>query len=157
MSALEDRLYDYLLPCLHVTEDRLIEAHADVPRPVKSYVDFHVISDAVVGVSNRTVDEDGMLPIDHVKTLVVQLNFYGKDSKEEADLFLLKLEMESTLVRGELLNFGLLSYTTPVDSSTEIAKTWERRQSVRLTLSHTAFILDDVGLIEHVEIDGDFN
>jgi hypothetical protein len=87
----------------------------------------------------------------------VQLTFYGDNAQQDAELFQMKLEMESTLIRGEVLNFGLLSIAPAVDTSAEMAKTWERRYPVRLTLSHSTMILDDVGLIDTVEIGSDFN
>ena len=157
MSALEDRIYDFFFPCLNVAEDRFIEAHADIVRPHKSYVDYQIVNDTTTGVDHGRVTAEGQMPIHQVKTLVVQLNFYGEDAKDAADLFLIKLEMESSLIRGEVMDLGLLSFTPPVDTSEVLAKTWERRQTVRLSLSHTMTVLDDVGLIEHVEVNGDFS
>lgn len=156
MSALEDKLYDYFLPCLEVPANKFVEAHADITRPKKPYVSFQLLGEDTIGVTHGAVDDDGMMPINHVKTINVQLMFYGDNAQQDAELFKMKLEMESSLIRGEQLNFGLLSIAPAVDTSAEMAKTWERRYPVRLTLSHSTMILDDVGLIDTVEIGSDF-
>lgn len=156
MTALNDKLHDYLLPCLKVPAEKFIEARNDITRPRKPYVDFQIISNGTIGSETRGPDEDGFQPIYHTKSLVVQLNFYGDDSAEDAEMFLLHLDMEATLTRGELLNFGLLDWTPPVDTSAEVAKTMERRYTVRVTLSHAAATLENVGLIKSVEIESTF-
>ena len=155
--TLDDKLHDYLLPCLQVPAERFIHAHANITRPNKDYVDFHVVSNGTIGTETRGPDENGMQEINHTKSVVVQLNFYGETAQESADLFLLHMDMEATLTRGEVLNFGLLSTTAPVDTTQEMAKTWERRYTVRITLSHSTAVLEDVGLIEHVDITATFS
>lgn len=157
MSALDDKVYDFLFPCVGLPEGKFIHALEDITRRKLPYADFQLIRNGVVGTSVMDVDADGYQEINQDKVLEVQVNFYGDTSEQLAEDFLLRLEMELSLLRGEQLNFGLQSTTAPIDTSSEINKTWERRYTVRVTLSHTAAVLDNVGLIEHVIMNGSFS
>jgi len=152
----EDKIYMYFYPCLSVPEEKFYEAHEDVTKAKKPFVTYQVINERRIGVDESMPDEEGMAEKSEAKELTVQLDFYGKNATNDAEQFALMLELESALIRGEELNFGLLRVEPAIDTSQQLANTWERRSTVRVVLSHTTSVLDDVGLIKHVEITGEF-
>lgn len=155
MSALDDKVYDYLSPL--VGGRKLFEDHRSEARPPKPCVGFEVISNPQVGDrSVGSVSAEGVQPLWFNKVLTLQLNFYGDESADDAERFLVRIYDEETLYSGELLNIGLSSTSQSIDTSIKLAETWERRWSVRVVLTHVVEHLQNVGLIEQVVIEGEY-
>ena len=155
MSALDDKVFDYFEPV--ISPLKLIEDHRSEARPQKPYVGFEVISNPQLGdKSNGVIDANGMQPFYFNKQLTLQLNFYGDDSADLAEAFLAEIYSEETLMLGETLNVGLLSTSQSIDTSIKIGTDWERRYSVRVVLSHVVEVVQSVGLIETVWIEGSY-
>lgn len=157
-QTLNDFLYLFIQPCSGLPENKVVEAYNKNPRPPKPFVDYHVLRAPSIGSGCVTdLDANGIQTTDMQKVAEVQVNFYGEQSLDLALAFINRFELESSLTRGEELNLGLLGIADPVDTSTPIAETYERRYSVRLRVSFNDEIKEDVGLIEHVDIAGAFS
>ncbi|ALH46216.1 hypothetical protein POR1_11 [Pseudomonas phage POR1] len=157
-QTLNDFLYLFIQPCSGLPENKVVEAYNKNPRPSKPFADYHVLRPDTIGTGIVTdLDEDGVQTTDIQKIAEVQVNFYGEESAELAMAFVNRYELESSLIRGEELNLGLLGTPQIVDTSTPIAETYERRYSVRLRVSFNQEVKEHVGLIEHVDIQGEFS
>lgn len=157
-ATLNDFLFLFIQPCTGLPENKVVEAYNKNPRPAKPFADYHVLRPETSGSAVVTdLDADGVQTWDMQKVAEVQVNFYGENSLQLANAFVNRYELESSLVRGEELNLGLLGTPQVVDTSTPIAETYERRYSVRLRVSFNEEVKENVGLIEHVEIQGEFS
>lgn len=159
MTAINDKLFDYFYAATGLSDEkRFREATEDLAKARKPYASYQIIDNAPIGQPHYlTPNEYGIQPINQNKELIVQISFVGAEAAELIEAFIMRLHMESSLIRGELLNFGLLDIGRPVDTSVKLSETNERRYSVRVTLSHMSEVLDEVGLIEHVDIEGSFS
>jgi hypothetical protein len=158
MNKIDSLLYDYLQPWLGLPSGRFIEIHQDFTRLQKPYASWQLLSSPQVGeVVLSDIDEDGCQQLGTNRTLTVQVNFYGDEACDLCDAFIMRLHADVALELGDELDLGLLGIVQPVDTSVYTGDTWERRYSVRVTLSSVIKATQYVNLIESVVIEGELD
>jgi hypothetical protein len=155
-TTFETRLFDYLFPCTGLeVESQFIEIHQDFTRLQKPYASWQVLGTPQQGESiTFPIDADGFQTISTAESVNVQVNFYGDNSLSLAKDFIIRLQMEASLYRGESLNFDYSTISQAIDTSTIVGDTYERRYSVQIALNATSALVQNVGIIEQAVIEG---
>lgn len=132
----------------------LILADQNGPRPDKRYATLSVRSTAPITVVKRPVDANGVIEVVQPQQMVVEVQWFGQGSFQSAQEAGVKLRFPSVVDRAEVLGVSIID----IRSVTRVPELlnqsqYEERAILEFLAYDTIALGDDVGLIEHVELD----
>jgi hypothetical protein len=135
--------------------NKLILSEQNGTRPPKPYATITVRSTRPARPQEGPVDASGIVQIDQQQLNAVEVQFYGDNAVDLANLLSAKLRYPSTQLLADQLNIGIARVNT-VLRVPELLNTsqFEERAILEFTAYDTFTGNDNVGLIETVEIEG---
>lgn len=152
-----DPLYKWLSDA--VPGSPVIKRDQDGPKPKVSFVAAKVIAEAREGhpVIGKLRD-DGTILIQQGALLTVSVQTFGPEASLLARSIrdsVNKITVQDGLRSNGLAYVDVLS--GPTDISEVVGTTWEQRWHVDVLMRTNVEVVDDVGIIERVELTGNFN
>lgn len=137
-----------------IPANRLIVSDQNGTRPEKPYATITIRSVVPARPIESEVDEDGLIEFHQIQLNTVEVQFFGIDALNYAEMLGIRLHFETTGWLAEDLNIGI----SRVGRATRVpellnASQYEERAILEFTAYDTLTATDNVGLIEHAEIE----
>lgn len=137
-----------------VAPGALIFSEQNGPRPPKPYATISVVEMSPITVVKTKPDVLGQITLHQQQRLSVQVVFFGKHAGERAEAASLKLHFNTHVERAERLGLGILTVQSTTDNPELLnGSQFEERATLEFIVNNSITVDDDVGLIEHVEIE----
>lgn len=157
MQALKDWLAAEVLgsnPAITV-----IEANQNTPRPARPYITLLVTSTPLSEHPNVSAPNSvGDASIENEAAVMVSLQCFGDNSKSIMDGIRMSLEKVSVrlALRADCLAY-IRTTNGVMDTTATVGTKFEPRASMDLEFRSVSAVIDNIGVIESVEITGEFD
>lgn len=164
-STLQNNIYTWingeiaLMPGSHV----VIWQYSNAPRPERPYISLLIPTITPVGhTSYGKVDENGIITILSQNLMTLSITYHGKESAQNMSgqqaLSQILLSTKKEYVQQLFINSKIGFMTRLAQSTMQnlVGTSFEEQSILDLSFMLLTDITDDVGLIEHVEISGQF-
>lgn len=134
--------------------NKLILSDQNGTRPAKPYATISVRTIQPDNVQESIPDDDGEVDVWQHQLNTVEVQFFGDNASELANLLSLKLNFPSTSDKAELLNVGIANVSRVIRVP-ELLNTsqYEERAILEFTAYDVLLATDNVGVIENVEFE----